>query len=105
VSQDGTQPTDQFVAPLGITAFRGGGHASRGWIGDGYTYGSGTRADVNEVIAQAKRLTRSPYHAQYQVILSDQHRRGGTGCTQATIWLAEERPGHHDTSLAGLRGC
>jgi hypothetical protein len=71
VSQDGTQPADQFIAPLGITAFRGGGHASRGWIGDGYTSGAGTRADVNEVIAQARRLSAAPYHAQYQVILSD----------------------------------
>lgn len=68
---DGSQPADQFVQPLGITAFRGGGHASRGWIGDGYTYGSGTQANVNSAIAQARRFTQSPYRAQYQVILSD----------------------------------
>ncbi len=77
VSQDGTQPADQFLQPLGITAFRGGGHVSRGWIGDGYTYGSGTQADVNSVIAQARRLTQSPYHAQYQVILSDLYGNDG----------------------------
>jgi hypothetical protein len=77
VSQDGTQPADQFLQPLGITAFRGGGHVTRGWIGDGYTYGSGTRTDVNTVIAQAGRLTRSPYHAQYQVILSDLYGNDG----------------------------
>lgn len=71
VSQDGTQPPDQYLEPLGITAFRGGGHVSGGWIGDGYTYGSGTQADVTTVIAQARRLTQAPYHAQYQVILSD----------------------------------
>ncbi|HEX6522959.1 MAG TPA: RICIN domain-containing protein [Streptosporangiaceae bacterium] len=71
VSQDGTQPADQFLLPLGINAFRGGGHASRGWIGDNYTFGSGTQADVNSVIAQARRLTQPPNHAQYQVILSD----------------------------------
>jgi Ricin-type beta-trefoil lectin domain-like len=71
VSQDGTQPPDQYLEPLGITAFRGGGHVSGGWIGDGYTYGSGTQADVSTVIAQARRLTQAPYHAQYQVILSD----------------------------------
>ena len=29
------------------------------------------QADVNTVIAQARRLTQAPYHAQYQVILSD----------------------------------
>ena len=71
VNQDGSQPSDALLEPLGITAFRGGGHVSGGWIGDGYQYGSGTQADVNSVLAQAKRLTRPPYHAQYQVILSD----------------------------------
>ena len=71
VSQDGTQPSDQYLEPLGINAFRGGGHVSGGWIGDGYQNGSGTQADVNTIIAQAKRLTQSPYHAQYQVLLSD----------------------------------
>ena len=30
VSQDGTQPPDQYLQPLGITAFRGGGHVSGG---------------------------------------------------------------------------
>ena len=71
VSQDGTQPADQNLQPLGITAFRGGGHVSRGWIGDGDQNGSGTQADVNTVITQARRLTQSPNHAQYQVIVSD----------------------------------
>jgi hypothetical protein len=71
VSQDATQPTEQLLQPLGITAFRGGGHVTRGWIGDGYRYGSGTQTDVNTVITQGRRLTRPPYHAQYQVILSD----------------------------------
>src|SRR6185312_3947523 len=52
VSQDGTQPPDQNLQPLGITAFRGGGHVSRGWIGDGFQNGSGTQADVNTVITQ-----------------------------------------------------
>ena len=71
VNQDGTLPADQFLAPLGINAFRGGGHVSRGWIGDGYRFGSGVQADVNSVIAQARRLTRPPYHAEYQAIVSD----------------------------------
>ena len=77
MSQDGTQPADQYLQPLGITAFRGGGQVSGGWIRDGYTYGSGTQADVNSIIAQARRLTQSPYHAQYQVILSDIYGRDG----------------------------
>jgi Ricin-type beta-trefoil lectin domain len=71
ISQDGTQPADQYLEPLGITAFRGGGHVNRGWIGDNYTYGSATQTEVATVIAQARRLTQSPYHAQYQVLLSD----------------------------------
>ncbi len=71
VSQDGTQPPDQYLQPLGITAFRGGGHVTGGWIGDGYQLGSGTQIEINTVLAQARRLTQSPYHAQYQVLLSD----------------------------------
>jgi hypothetical protein len=71
VNQDGTLPSDDYLLPLGITAYRGGGHVSRGWIGDGYRSGSQTKAQVDTVIAQAKRLTRPPYNAQYQVILSD----------------------------------
>ena len=68
---DGTQPADQYLQPLGVTAHRGGGWYSGGWIKDGYQYGSATRADLDSIIAQAKRLTRPPYHAQYQVLVSD----------------------------------
>jgi Ricin-type beta-trefoil lectin domain-like len=85
VSQDGTQPADQFLAPLGMNAFRGGGHASRGWIGDGYRNGSGTQADVTEVVTQARRFTQPPYHAQYQVILSDIYGADG-GQPSNTMW-------------------
>ncbi|GAA0927049.1 MULTISPECIES: RICIN domain-containing protein [Streptomyces violaceusniger group] len=70
-SEDGSRPADQFLQPLGINAFRGGGWFSGGWIKDGYQYGSATRADVDSIVAQAKRLTRPPYHAQYQVLVSD----------------------------------
>ncbi|MGW7694548.1 RICIN domain-containing protein [Streptomyces asiaticus] len=70
-SEDGSRPADQFIQPLGINAFRGGGWFSGGWIKDGYQYGSATRADIDSIIAQAKRLTRPPYHAQYQVLVSD----------------------------------
>ena len=71
ISQDGTQPSDQYLQPLGITAFRGGGWFSGGWIKDNYTFGSATQADINSIIAEARRLTQPPYHAQYQVLLSD----------------------------------
>src|SRR5262249_13731306 len=54
---DGSQPGNQFVTPLRINAFRGGGHASRGWIGDGFRFGSGTQADINSAISTARRLS------------------------------------------------
>jgi hypothetical protein len=85
-SQDATQPPDQFVAPLGLSALRGGGHAAGGgWIGDGYTYGASTKADVAEVIATARRFSQSPYHAQYQVILSDLYGADGSQ-PSGTTW-------------------
>ncbi|MEV6607071.1 RICIN domain-containing protein [Kutzneria sp. NPDC051319] len=71
ISSDGTQPVDQYLKPLGITAFRGGGWFSGGWIKDGYRYGSATQADLDSMIAEAKRLTQPPYHAQYQALLTD----------------------------------
>ena len=64
MNQDASLPADQYLQPLGVTAWRAGGHLNRAWIGDGYRYGSQTQADVNSVITQARRLTRSPYHAQ-----------------------------------------
>ena len=70
-SEDGTQPVDQFIQPLGINAFRGGGWFSGGWIKDNYQLGSATQADINSILAEGKRLTQPPYHAQYQVLLTD----------------------------------
>src|SRR4051812_42162916 len=32
INQDGSQPADQFLQPLSINAFRGGGWFSGGWI-------------------------------------------------------------------------
>jgi hypothetical protein len=81
ISQDATLPADQFLQPLGVNAFRGAGHASRGWIGDNYTFGSGTRADIAEAVTQARRLN----HAQYQVILSDVYGADG-GQPANTMW-------------------
>ena len=86
VSQDGTAPPDQFVEPLGITAMRAGGHATPtgGWIADGYTYGTSTKAQVAEVIAQAKRFTAGSYHAQYQVLLTDIYGADGSQPSDTT---------------------
>ncbi|HEX5403607.1 MAG TPA: RICIN domain-containing protein [Pseudonocardiaceae bacterium] len=70
-TSDGTQPVDQFIKPLGINAFRGGGWFSGGWIKDGYQNGAATQADLNSIIAEARRLTQSPYHVQYQMLVTD----------------------------------
>ncbi|SHM86658.1 RICIN domain-containing protein [Actinacidiphila paucisporea] len=71
ITEDGAQPADQYLQPLGINAFRGGGWFSGGWVKDNYTYGSATKADIASITAQARRLTQPPYHAQYQVLVSD----------------------------------
>src|SRR5690242_12934901 len=64
ITTDGTQPADQYLQPLGITGFRGGGWFSGGWIKDNYQFGSATQADITSITAQARRLTQPPYHAQ-----------------------------------------
>lgn len=92
ISEDGTQPADQYLQPLGINAFRGGGWFSGGWIKDGYTYGTATQADITSIVSEAKRLTQAPYHAQYQVLLSDLYGNNGgslrTRSTRATTATA-----------------
>ena len=87
ITQDGSQPSDQYVQPLHLNAFRGGGWFSGGWIKDGYTYGPATQAEVAAIIAQAKRLeqTSGNPNFQYQVLLSDLF--GSTGGAPAnTLW-------------------
>jgi hypothetical protein len=82
INQDGSQPGNQFVQPLRLNAFRGGGHASRGWIGDNYQFGSGAQADVNSTVSQARRLGSA---TQYQVIMSDLYGADG-GQPANTMW-------------------
>jgi hypothetical protein len=71
INQDGSQPADQFLQPLRINAFRGGGWFSGGWIKDNYKFGSATQADIDSIVAQARRLNQVGNHPQYQVLLSD----------------------------------
>jgi len=77
VNQDASLPKDEHLQPLRMNAYRAGGHLNRAWVGDNYTYGNNTKADVASVIAQGKRFTRAPYNAQYQVILSDLYGNDG----------------------------
>ncbi|MGA5303903.1 RICIN domain-containing protein [Nucisporomicrobium flavum] len=71
INQDATLPADQFIQPLRLNAFRGGGWFSGGWIKDNYQYGPATQADITSIIAQARRLNQVGDHPQYQVLLSD----------------------------------
>ena len=106
VSQDGTAPPNQFVQPLGITAMRAGGHATPtgGWIADGYTYGTSTKAQVAEVIAQAKRFTATPYHAQYQVLLSDIYGADGSQPSDTTWPCTDDNCANYVTFLDDVVG-
>lgn len=73
LSQDGSAPGDNYLAPLNPTLMRGGGArvAGDGWIGDGYKAGAGYQARITSIIDQAKRVTQAPYHAEYVLMLSD----------------------------------
>jgi hypothetical protein len=73
LSQDGSTPADNYLQPLNPTMMRGGGAriAGDGWIGDGYQPGAGYQARITSIIDQAKRVTQTPYHAEYVLMLSD----------------------------------
>ncbi|MGH3636656.1 MAG: GH39 family glycosyl hydrolase, partial [Mycobacterium sp.] len=72
MSEDGAQPADQYLKPLDLNAFRGGGWFSGGWIRDDYQYGDATKADIASIVDQAKRLRKEfGSGVQYQVLLSD----------------------------------
>jgi hypothetical protein len=73
LNQDGSAPADSFLQPLAPTLFRGGGGrlAGHGWIGDGYTAGSGYTARITSALNQAGRVTRAPYQATYHLLVSD----------------------------------
>jgi hypothetical protein len=73
LTQDGSGPADDLLQPLAPTLFRGGGAriAGGGWIGDGYTAGSGYRIRVDSALSQARRVTAGPYHAAYHLLVSD----------------------------------
>ncbi|MEV4263480.1 CBM35 domain-containing protein [Kribbella sp. NPDC049584] len=86
VTQDGLQPSDQFIDPLKLNAFRSGGWYSGGWIKDQFTFGAATQANIDAVIAEAKRLQQPPRHKfEYQVLLSDVFGSTG-GAPASTLW-------------------
>ena len=73
LSQDGTEPAQSLLAPLQPTLFRGGGAriAGGGWIGDGYTAGSGFQVRMTSALDQARQVTAAPYNATYHLLVSD----------------------------------
>ncbi|MCO6003487.1 hypothetical protein NE236_00660 [Actinoallomurus purpureus] len=73
LTQDGSGPSGDLLQPLAPTLFRGGGAriAGGGWIGDGYTAGSGYRVRIDSALSQARRVTAAPYHASYHLLVSD----------------------------------
>jgi hypothetical protein len=86
LTEDGSQPDDQYLKPLHVNAFRGGGWFSGGWIKDNYAYGDATKADITSIVAQAKRLRKSSDRpVQYQVLLSDLY-GANAGEPADTVW-------------------
>ncbi len=74
ITQDASLPTDEYLKPLNLNSFRGGGWFAGGWRGDGYTLGPKTQSEIDSIIAQATRLkaaSSNPDGFHYEVIVSD----------------------------------
>lgn len=86
ITADAAQPTDQYLKPLQLNAFRGGGWYAGGWVKDGYSYGPAMKQEIATIIAQGQRLQKlGGKKFQYQVILSDLF--GSTaGLPASTTW-------------------
>jgi hypothetical protein len=85
LSTDGSGPADSLLQPLKPTSFRGGGEidtdGSWGWA-------LGAQQVVpryNAVRGQMQRVTRAPYNATYDIILSDLWGSDGSGQRPANI--------------------
>lgn len=86
ITADASQPTDQYLKPLHLNAFRGGGWYAGGWVKDGYTYGPAMTEEIATIIAQGKRLQKmNGKKFQYQVLLSDLFGSTG-GLPASTTW-------------------
>ena len=86
ISADASQPADQYLKPLQLNAFRGGGWYAGGWVKDGYTYGPAMKQEIATIIAQGQRLQKLGGKTfQYQVILSDLFGSTG-GLPASTTW-------------------
>jgi hypothetical protein len=86
LSQDGTGPDDGLLASLAPTSGRGGGArlAGGGWIGDGYTDGTGFTTRIDSAIDQARPRRYA----------SSRRRRSPRGSAIAWICLPRGTEGH-----------
>lgn len=74
LNQDGSLPVDEYLEPIGLNSFRGGGWGTGGWLGDGYTFGPKTQASIDIIVDEAERLlslSPNPEDFHYEVLLSD----------------------------------
>lgn len=74
LTADGSEPADEYLEPLDINSYRGGGWFAGGWRADGYTLGENTQKEIDSIIAQAERLKAASSHPDdfhYEVIVSD----------------------------------
>lgn len=73
LTEDGSGPGDDLLAPLEPTSGRGGGARldGGGWAGDGYTSGPGYQRRITSALAQARRLTTAPHDGTYDLLVSD----------------------------------
>jgi hypothetical protein len=73
LNQDGSQPPDNLLSPLKVTSARGGGARlpGHGWLGDGYSAGTGYQTRITSALAQVRRLTTGQYNASYDLLVSD----------------------------------
>ncbi|WP_189939263.1 beta-xylosidase, partial [Streptomyces sulfonofaciens] len=73
LTEDGSGPADDLLAPLAPRSARGGGARldGGGWVGDGYTAAGGYRRRLDSALAQARRLASAPHHATYDLLVSD----------------------------------
>jgi hypothetical protein len=85
LSADGTQPADAYLRPLAPTSFRSGGEIDQpgtfGWaFGDDQFL-----PRYAAVAAQAERVTRAPYNATFDILVSDLWGSDGSGLRPTNI--------------------
>ena len=116
LAQDGSGPAPYLLDPLDPTSSRGGGAgiAGDGWYGDGYTDGAGFQARLDSVIDQARQVSTSPNHGDYDVLLSDIWGPGsnapagmlypcaGGDCSNWDTFLDDVVTGIDNAGLAGI---